>query len=196
MKKRIKIQGLTVLAALIVLAFFSRYLLADSRSVYLNALGILVLLLGYFFRIAGRGLKAELNPDGKTLITAGVYSLTRNPMYFGTLLIGAGVILALFRWWVMAVFVAVYLWIYIPQMNKEALALSERFGEDFKGYCRATPRFLPTLKSMFRTSPAEYLKIKPRWIRKEIVSLILTVGFILAIILGRIIIAGEVAGKG
>ncbi|MBL7070348.1 MAG: isoprenylcysteine carboxylmethyltransferase family protein [Candidatus Omnitrophica bacterium] len=188
MKKRIRIQGLAILAALVVLAVFGRYILADSRSIISCILGFLLLLLGYFLRIGARGLKSELNPDGNTLIVSGIYALTRNPMYLGTLLIGTGIVTALFHWWVMAIFVTVYLSIYIPQMNKEAQLLRLRFGKIFESYCRSTPIFLPSLKSIFKSSPPGYLKIKSCWIKKELISLVLTSVLILGIILWRILI--------
>jgi len=176
------------LAALLVLAVFGLYILADSRSIISCILGFLLLLLGYFLRIGARGFKSELNPDGNTLIVSGIYALTRNPMYLGTLLIGIGIVTALFHWWMIVIFVTVYLSIYIPQMNKEAKLLRRRFGGIFDSYCRSTPIFMPSLKSMFKPSPPGYLKIKPCWIKKELISLVLTSALILGIILWRAII--------
>jgi len=188
MKRRIRIQGLVILAALLVLAVFGRYILAPSRSIIICIPGFLLLLLGYSLRIAARGLKSELNPDGNTLIVSGIYALTRNPMYLGTLLIGTGIVTALFHWWVMVIFITVYLSIYIPQMKKEVRLLHQRFEGVFDSYCRSTPIFLPSLKSMFKFSSSGGLKIKPRWIKKELLSLVLTSLLILGIILWRILI--------
>ena len=188
MKKRIRIQGLAILAALVLLAVFGRYILADSRSIISSILGFLLLLLGYSLRISARGLKSELNPDGNTLIVSGIYALTRNPMYLGTLLIGIGIVSALFHWWMIVIFVAVYLSIYIPQMNKEAQLLLRRFGKIFESYCRSTPIFLPSPKSIFKSLSLGGLKIKPPWIKKELISLLLTSVLILGIILWRAII--------
>lgn len=181
MKKRIKIQGFLIFLALIVFLLLRRFVFAFSRSIYLSIFGIAVVFLGYYLRIVARGLKAQLNPDGKTLIITGVYALTRNPMYLGTLLIGCGLILALFRWWTGILFLAIYLSIYIPQMNQEAQVLLARFGEDFQKYCQNTPKFIPSVKRMFRTSPASYLAIRLGWIYSELLSLLLTLGFILGI---------------
>lgn len=67
---------------------------------FLDAIGISLVLFGFLFRIAARGYKADGSPEGKKLITNGLYGLMRNPMYVGTLLIGLGINLVLFEWWV------------------------------------------------------------------------------------------------
>jgi len=179
MKKRIKIQGFLIFLAVIALIFGAKYLLpSSSERASLNMLfllGITLVLCGYFFRIIARGYKADLNPDGKTLVTQGPYALTRNPMYFGTLLIGLGVILAIFQWWVGLVFLLIYLAIYIPQINKEEKVLMERFGIAFKNYCQSTPKYFPNIFAKQR------IRLKLPWIKKELSSLLSTLAFILIV---------------
>jgi protein-S-isoprenylcysteine O-methyltransferase Ste14 len=178
MKKRIRIQGLLIVIGVTALLFFYPYLFAQNRGLVPTSLGVLLVLCGYYFRIVARGLKAELNPDGKTLITQGVYALTRNPMYLGTLFIGSGLIMALFQWWVEVIFILVYLAIYLPQMDKESRILRERFQEGFNKYCQDTPKFFPGIKMIMTRSPSLYLKLKPRWLKKELPSLSLTLIFL------------------
>lgn len=180
MKKRIKIQGLLIAGALLALFFFWRHLLS-RHNFWLEFAGVILLCKGYLLRIIARGQKSELNPDGKTLVTQGVYALTRNPMYLGTLLIGLGIILAIFKWWVAVVFLAIYLAIYIPQIDGEEKTLSDRFGEGFKRYCQVTPKFFPAIVTILRTPPGKYLRMKPAWVKKELPSLILTLIFIIGI---------------
>ncbi|MBM3245108.1 MAG: isoprenylcysteine carboxylmethyltransferase family protein [Candidatus Omnitrophica bacterium] len=172
MKKRIKIQGFLIFLSVACLAVFYQYLLPEKTSGVIAAaaeiFGMAVFLLGYFLRTAARGYKAELNPDGKTLATQGVYALTRNPMYLGTLFIGLGIILLILRWWVALVFVLVYLLIYIPQIRKEEKKLTDLFGGSFRDYCNATPKFFPSIKSMMRKDSR--IKFKLSWIKKELPS--------------------------
>lgn len=182
MKKRIKLQGFIIFLAVLALIFYARYLLRapqESISAYiLNTLGFILVLLGFFLRITARGYKAEMNPDGKTLITKGPYAVMRNPMYFGTLLIGLGIILVLFKWWVSVIFLIIYLCIYLPQINREEAALTNRFPGTFKDYCKETPKFFPKVTNLFRVPADESLRLKFAWIKKELPSLIITLVFI------------------
>lgn len=182
MKKRIKLQGFIIFVAILALIFYARYLLhapQESISAYaLNALGFILVLLGFFLRIAARGYKSEMNPDGKTLITKGPYAVMRNPMYFGTLLIGLGIILVLFRWWVSAIFLIIYLCIYLPQINREEKVLAGRFPGAFEDYCKNTPKFFPRIANLFRLPLKDSFRFKFIWIKKELPSLIITFIFI------------------
>jgi len=185
MKKRIKFQGFIIFLAVLALIFYSRYLLRTPQENalvnLLNALGFILALFGFFLRITARGYKAQLNPDGKTLITKGPYAVMRNPMYFGTLLIGLGIILVLFRWWVSVIFLIIYLCIYLPQINREEGILANRFPGAFKDYCKNTPKFFPSIANLFRPSCGNGLCFKFVWIKKELPSLIITFIFIVGV---------------
>jgi protein-S-isoprenylcysteine O-methyltransferase Ste14 len=115
--------------------------------------GLVPMLLGaaiYFwcawdFTFAGKGTPAPIDPP-KELVVRGLYRYVRNPMYVGilTLLIGeawffasrqlfiyAGVIFLLFN-----LFVIFY----------EEPALRQKFGESYRRYCEAVPRWIPRWK--------------------------------------------------
>lgn len=183
MKKRIKIHGFLIFFALAGLVIFSRHLLRrpawGTWAGYLDISGIFLFYWGYLFRISARGVKSESNPDGQTLITKGPYTATRNPMYLGTLLIGIGITLLLFRWWVFLLFLAVYLAVYIPEINREERALLQRFGEGFKNYCKRTPKFFPNIFSSGLN--LKDTGIKPAWLKKELSSLAPALIFIFVI---------------
>lgn len=175
MKKRIKIQGFLIFVSVLAVIFFYKYILQSPRekitNISLMIAGLLLIIAGYFWRIIARGQKAEQNPDGKTLVITGPYMLMRNPMYFGTLLIGLGVILFLFKWWVGIIFLAVYLSIYIPEITREEAKLYSLFGEAFKDYCNRTPKYFPNPELLFKKDTKKIFSIKPQWLNKEISSL-------------------------
>lgn len=176
MKKRIKIQGFLIFVSVLAVIFFYKYILQSPPekivNIVLTVVGLLLIIAGYFWRIISRGQKAEANPDGRTLITTGLYMLMRNPMYFGTLLIGLGVILFLFKWWVGVIFLAVYLSIYIPEISREETKLYNLFGEAFKDYCNRTPKYFPNPALLFKKDTKKIFSIKPQWLKKEISSLV------------------------
>lgn len=136
---------------------------------FFDAVGIILVLFGFLFRIAARGYKEEHSSCGKTLVSNGPYCLVRNPMYFGTLLIGVGVIAALFALWTLPLFLLVFLLIYIPQITREENYLSAEFGEKYEIYRKKTPKYFPRLRALFRFK--DYLPLKVSWLKKELVSL-------------------------
>lgn len=183
MKKRIRIQGFFIFLSVIASILLSKFVFPSWESKVwdeiCDAFGIGIILFGLLVRIASRGLKQELSEESKALVTSGLYGLVRNPMYFGTLLIGSGVVLVLFQWWAFFLFLAVFLTIYIPQVRKEEKKLSARFGRVYEEYCATTPRFFPNALKLLKADPREYLFFRREWIFKELPSL---VGIITAII--------------
>lgn len=174
MKKRIRIQGILIFFAMSATIFLSRYLFPDRQNYlsdkFFEISGIGLILVGFLFRIVARGYKEEQSECGGRLIKGGPYQLMRNPMYFGTLLIGTGVIASIFEWWVFLFFIIIYSMIYFPQVKNEENVLSARFGTEYSDYCSGTPRYLPNISLMVKRLPA-CMFFKWAWVKKESVSL-------------------------
>lgn len=183
MKKRIRIQGTLIFFAIITAFLVSKIIFPHwTKSPFdevLDAVGILLVLCGYLFRIAARGYKEENTDGGNRLVKDGPYSLIRNPMYFGTMLIGCGIICVLFVFWAAPLFLIIYLSIYIPQIKKEEGVLLGRFGKEYQKYCSRVPQYFPNLGALLRLK--ENLSLRLSWVKKELPSLLITFVFILGI---------------
>lgn len=85
----------------------------------------------------------------RELITVGPYSMTRNPLYFFSMLGAAGIGLFVGSL-VLALILAllVYL-VLVTTAGKEAAHLETLFGERYRDYARRTPMFWPK-PSLFR----------------------------------------------
>jgi protein-S-isoprenylcysteine O-methyltransferase Ste14 len=79
------------------------------------------------------------------LATSGPYAFTRNPLYFGSFLLGLGFTIASGRWLLALLFAALFIGIYMPVMRVEASTMAELFGGDFENYRRSVPLFFPRL---------------------------------------------------
>lgn len=173
-----------LVAALVTILFF-KYLLPkrqdDALKIFLDTLGILLVVFGFLLRIASRGYKSEHSQNSQSLVDSGPYALMRNPMYLGTFLIGIGVSLVIFSWWVGLVFSFVFLLIYILQIKKEEAILLKRFGDEYKRYCQITPRFFPNPIIFFKKGLKNYIFFKRPWIRREFLSLIGVIVLIIGI---------------
>lgn len=100
----------------------------------------------------------------RMLQTEGPYSITRNPLYFGSFCFGLSAAFFLDSLSLAAGVVLVW-FIYIYQVIKaEERFLESRFGEPFREYCRRTPRFFP---SPFLYRSDDSLTIELRALRVE-----------------------------
>ncbi len=83
------------------------------------------------------GSSFAIRPEARQLVTHGLYSKIRNPIYvFGTLLI-SGVVLVLHRpgLWLMVIAIVI---MQIVRAKREAQVLESAFGEGYREYRRKT----------------------------------------------------------
>lgn len=176
MKKRLKINGIIIVCAVILVAFFPRFFFRSYSGrvgeEVVEVLGFALILLGQIIRVSARGYKAEHSRESQSLIQGGPYQVVRNPMYLGIFLIGLGVVLAVFKWWAAAVFIIIFIIRYLLLIYKEENKLQEKFSDIYKKYCAKVPRIFPALSSIVEMDVSEYLPIKLNWFKKEIGSML------------------------
>jgi protein-S-isoprenylcysteine O-methyltransferase Ste14 len=93
-------------------------------------------------------------------------------MYLGIFLIGCGVILICFQWWLLFVFLAILAMRYVTLIVKEEKLLLEKFGDKYRDYLRRVPRLFPRIKDLIGKSASLYLPIKLKWLKKEAASIV------------------------
>ncbi|MFA5004961.1 MAG: isoprenylcysteine carboxylmethyltransferase family protein [Candidatus Omnitrophota bacterium] len=194
MKKRLKINGIIIFVASIIVVLFPRIFFRNEPvsllTESLEILGIAFILIGQILRVSARGYKAENSQNSQALIQGGPYRVVRNPMYLGILLIGSGVVLVLFNWWAIAIFILVFVIRYILLIYAEERKLQKVFPVAYKEYCSRVPRLLPQLSSLIELDISAYLPIKLVWFKKEIGS-ISALLFVVLIIESREVIFTE-----
>src|SRR5688500_11139115 len=62
------------------------------------------------------------------LATSGPYAFTRNPLYFGSCLLGLGFTIASGRWLLALLFAALFIGIYVPTMRVAASTVAQLYG--------------------------------------------------------------------
>ena len=109
------------------------------------------------------------------LVTAGPYSLTRNPLYFFSLLGFAGIGFAS-ETATLGIALAVVVFAGYPAViRQEEAVLQARFGADFEAYCARVPKFLPRLSGY--VEPESYT-VNPRLFRRTVLDVIWFVWFV------------------
>lgn len=185
MKRRLKINGFIMAVAILTPVFFPAAFLRRAQNSLFEGvsqiIGIVLILLGQLLRVSARGYKSEHSGNSSSLIQGGPYTLARNPMYLGILLIGLGIISALFKWWVFFIFLAVFISRYLVLIFQEEKKLAAQFPGAYQDYQKSVPRLFPSLPMIAKRDISEYLPLKPAWLRREI-------GSILAILLPVILL--------
>ncbi len=86
---------------------------------------------------------SPLSPSSATtLVTNGVFGMTRNPMYVGMLLLLLGFALWLGAISSLAMVVAFFALVDRKQIPAEERSLLDNFGDDYRSYCKRVPRWL------------------------------------------------------
>ena len=102
------------------------------------AIGLPVSVLGLALRAWAAGCLAK----NQQLATGGPYAYTRNPLYIGTLLVAAGLVIAGRNPWLGILFAVVFVFVYLPVIQLEEQHLRRLFPE-YAEYAREVPALWP-----------------------------------------------------
>lgn len=133
-----------------------------AAFLWLSAPSLFSLEIGFPVSILGLALRAWAAghlEKNTTLADGGPYAYVRNPLYVGTLLTAAGLVIASRRWELGVLFAIVFLLIYLPVVELEEQHLRRLFSE-YDGYARRVPKLFPKFSaaSARRFRWAIYLK--------------------------------------
>jgi protein-S-isoprenylcysteine O-methyltransferase Ste14 len=103
--------------------------------------GAVISALGLIVRGAAAGHLRKY----EELCATGPYSRSRNPLYFGSLLLAVGFIVAGRSWWAGAIVSAYFALFYYAVMRNEESDLRARYGRAFDEYAARVPLFFPHL---------------------------------------------------
>lgn len=118
-------------------------------------LGIVVVIIGEAIRVwsvgyAGSETRTTSGVGGSNLVTQGPYSLIRNPLYWGNIMIYSGVGFmsnAIFPYLLIIAFVYFVFQYYLIILNEEEY-LKQTYKEEFNEYCKHVNRFFPFPKKL------------------------------------------------
>ena len=134
----------------IVINYLSTYLINPSKFPNIEIIGVLILLLGVATAVLATLLfkkdQTTVNPRNPekttTLVTNGIFSITRNPMYLGLFLSISSTILFFGSW-----FGIIILMFFVWYMNKfqiipEEEAMEKLFGGKYSEYRQKVRRWI------------------------------------------------------
>jgi len=114
------------------------YLIWARPSNLTLAVGGIIAFVGVMVRAWASG---HISKNRKLAVT-GPYAHTRNPLYFGSFLIGAGFAIAA-HWALLLLVIAFWALVYAPTMEREKANIRERFPDAYDAYSANVPAFVP-----------------------------------------------------
>ena len=171
MKKRVLLDSLHMWFGILITV----YVCSNSHLYFSNPVldnvfdffGFTILIKGILFRSIGRGHKMLQSQRSAKLVTTGPYSVTRNPMYLGSMMLGTGFVMILWPCWVLPLFWVLFLWRFSFQVKKEETFLEETFGQEYIDYCKEVPRVVPHYFKCLKMRLRDMLDIKEAVLTKE-----------------------------
>jgi protein-S-isoprenylcysteine O-methyltransferase Ste14 len=90
----------------------------------------------------GKSFRVGIDEDHPgSLVTTGVFALSRNPLYtaFGLILLG---IFLIFPNWILMIYFFAGIWLFNRQVLREEESLKKIYGEEYEEYCKKVRRYL------------------------------------------------------
>lgn len=148
-------RGLLMPIALVLLLLPGPKVLAES---WLAALvGFPIAVLGQLVRVATIGLDyiirggKDRQVHAERLLVGGFYKHSRNPMYFGNLLLLVGFAIGANSWLLLAIGVPLAVLVHVGVIAAEEDFLRGKFGADYDAFVRRVPRLMPNLRGLRET---------------------------------------------
>ncbi len=135
-------------------------------------IGLVITIAGQAIRGATIGL-AYIIRGGKNkkvyaedLVTTGIFSHCRNPLYVGNILMLAGVGVLSNSLLYVVIMIPFFLFVYQAIVLAEENFLRNKFGEQFNNYCVNVNRWVPRLSGLSKTFSGMHFNWK-RYVNKE-----------------------------
>jgi len=139
---------------------------------------IRIITIGLVYIVRG-GRNRRVYADD--LVTKGIFSHCRNPLYVGNILILVGLGVASNSLIFMAIATPLFLFFYQAIVRAEENFLRNKFGEDFNEYCSRVNRWVPAFAGLGKTLSSMEFKWKRVVIREYTATYIWLTGAVLII---------------
>jgi protein-S-isoprenylcysteine O-methyltransferase Ste14 len=126
-------------------------------GVYLMAMGLTMIMIGQGLRILAIGLSYIVRGGrmrriyAENLVTDGLFSHCRNPLYVGNILIVMGFVFVSGNLTGIIVGSLAFMAIYRLIVHSEESFLSAKFGEAYTDFCNDVPRWIPRFNGLLET---------------------------------------------
>lgn len=139
-----------IFSGVILIAYFIDFIhplrIAEASWIMLAgivpvALALIIILIAFF---SFRRVKTHIEPwkPTSTIISGGIFSFSRNPIYLAFCWANIGIGMILNSWWVLLGFVPTAILIYLIAIKPEEIYLERKFGNEYLQYKSTVRRWL------------------------------------------------------
>lgn len=161
-KNRILSSKIALILTLFVVLFSRQYWTEESPYHELfEVIGVIltgICAMGRVYATAYLG-----GNKNEKLITHGIYSVVRNPLYFFSLIGITGVSLMSNHIVIMIALPSFFAFLYTGLIDREQEFLREKFGDDYKAYAKKIHAMIPSFSNY---SAPEQILVQPRFLTK------------------------------
>ena len=130
--------------------YLSTYIIKPFNFSYQGILGSIILALGFTCALSAillcRKKRTTVNPlkpeEATSLVTSGIFSFTRNPMYLGLFIVITSTSIFFGAWFGLIILCFFVWYINIFQIIPEEEALQKLFGKKFEEYTQNVRRWI------------------------------------------------------
>ena len=121
-----------------------RFIDGNARYISGGALVLVsaVVILSAYFRMTRAGTNVDVRKPATTVVTDGIYSYTRNPMYAAMVVFLIAMSILLNNLWIMILVPVFILILRRGVIEREELYLEEKFGAEYTEYKKRVRRWL------------------------------------------------------
>jgi protein-S-isoprenylcysteine O-methyltransferase Ste14 len=175
-----RIRSFTPIPLIILLIIFAH------PSELSFGIGFVIVILGELLRIwavgyAGAATRTRSMGAALQLVTTGPYAYVRNPLYLGNFLLSLGVCIISGVYWMIPIFLAGYIFQYLPIIFSEESHLRKECGKIYDEYYANVPRFIPKMRPYANRSDHDFSPrraIKSE--RRTFVAIILIIALVMS----------------
>jgi len=134
----------TAISIILTYIFDFKFPAVNVLAIIFKVIGILLIASGLYLDLSAK-LKSKLfkSVEENKLITDGVYSIVRNPVYSGALLACIGAVLIANNLILLIVPVICWLYMTLFLIKTEEKWLKELYGQEYVLYCKKVNRCIP-----------------------------------------------------
>ncbi len=138
---------MTILFSILSFKRIIPYFQFNILKILFIIIGILLIILGIYIWYQG-AIKSKLDDNiiKNKLVTTGIYSYTRNPLYTAFIFIFAGILFIMNNLYLLVLPIIYWLLLTILMINTEEKWLKELYGKEYIDYCKRVNRCIPIKK--------------------------------------------------
>ncbi|UQY80348.1 Phospholipid methyltransferase [Candidatus Hepatincola sp. Av] len=163
---RLPISRVLIILCFLVFVFIKPILVDSIFYIFMLIIGLILVLVGILGRVFANIFLSDNR--NKKLVSSGIYSISRNPLYFFSFLGTLGILFIYGSFLVMFIVITFYAIYYWQVIQFEEKSLTAKLGKEYSSYLNSgVPRFFPNFS---RWQSEKYLTVNYNIVKKSILD--------------------------